>query len=69
MEFPGDLVVRTWGFHHCGQGSIPGLRIEITHQAAAHSGKKKKKEKRKKKKARKRRLEQAFLLQQTNYNH
>ena len=49
MEFPGDLVVRTWGFHHCGQGSIPGLRIEITHQAAAHSGKKKKKKKKKEK--------------------
>ena len=42
-EFPGGLEVRTWCFHGCGLGSIPGLGSEIPHQAAPCCGKKKKK--------------------------
>ena len=37
-EFPGGLVVRTQHFHHCGLGTIPSLRTEVPHQAAAHYG-------------------------------
>lgn len=25
--FPGGLVVRTWFFHHCSLGSVPGLEL------------------------------------------
>lgn len=28
-EFPGGLVVRTWRFHCCDPGSIPGRQTEI----------------------------------------
>ena len=28
-------MVRTWRFHGCGPGSIPGLGTEIPHQAPA----------------------------------
>ena len=34
MEFSGGLVVRTLCFHCCNLGSVPGLGIEIPHQAA-----------------------------------
>ena len=36
MEFPGNLVVRTWCFHYCGLGSFPVLGTDIPYQAAAH---------------------------------
>lgn len=42
-EFPGDLVVKTWHFHHCGPSSVPGLGIEIPYQTAAYRSQKKKK--------------------------
>ena len=32
-EFPVGLVVRTWCFHCCSLGSIPGLRTEDPYQA------------------------------------
>ena len=35
--FPGDLVVRIWCFYGCGLSSIPGLGIEMPHQATAHN--------------------------------
>ena len=35
-EFPGGLVLRTWHFHCCSLGSIPGLGTEIPPQATAH---------------------------------
>lgn len=35
-ELPGDLVVRTWCFHCCRLGSVPGRGTEIPHQAAAY---------------------------------
>ena len=38
VEFPGGRVVRIWGFHCCGPGSVPGLGTEIPHQATAHRG-------------------------------
>ena len=38
-EFPGGLVVRTWHFQGCGQGSIPGVGTELQHQAATSCGK------------------------------
>ena len=42
-EFPGGVVVRIWCFPHCGPGSVPGLGIEILHQATTcHRPKKKK---------------------------
>ena len=44
-EFPGGIGVRTWHLHHCGLGSIPGLRTEIPHQAATCYCQKKKKKK------------------------
>ena len=34
-EFPGDPVVRTWCFHCCGPGSIPGPGTKIP---ASHAG-------------------------------
>ena len=37
-EFPGGRVVRTWCFHHCGLGSVPGLGSEMPHPADAHGG-------------------------------
>ena len=34
-EFPGGLVVRTWHFHHCSQGSVPSLaHIRLLHTMA-----------------------------------
>ena len=39
-EFPGGPVVRTWGFHHGGLGSIPGQGTKIP-QAKWHGQKKK----------------------------
>ena len=49
-EFPSGLVVRIQHFHHCEQGSNPGLGTEIPHQASAHHGQEKKKKKRERKK-------------------
>ena len=47
-EFPGGLVVRTCCFYCCGLGSLPDLRAEILHQAAAsHSQKKNQNQKQK----------------------
>ena len=34
-EFPRDLVTRTWRFHRCSPGSIPGLGTKILYQATA----------------------------------
>ena len=31
IKFPGGLMIRTRHFHHCGQGSIPGLGTKILH--------------------------------------
>lgn len=42
-QFPGGLVVRTWHFHHCSLGSIPGLGTEILYQVATCCDQKKKK--------------------------
>ena len=39
-EFPGGPVVRTWCFHCCGLGSMPGQGTEIL-QATWHGQKKK----------------------------
>ena len=47
-EFPGGLVVRTQSFYHCGLGTIPSLRTEVPHQAAAYCCQKKKKKKKQK---------------------
>lgn len=33
-------MVRTWRFHHCGPGSVPGLGTGIPHQADAHCSQK-----------------------------
>ena len=41
-EFPVGLMVRTWCFHYCVLGSIPGLGTEISHQAVACCSQKKK---------------------------
>ena len=38
-EFPGGLVIRIWGFHHCSLVSIPGLGgpgCLLPYQAAYH---------------------------------
>lgn len=40
-ELPCGLAIRTQLFHHCGPGLIPGLGVEIPHQAAACPGQKK----------------------------
>ena len=42
-EFPGSTVVRTWHFHCCGLGSIPGRGAKILQAAACRKKKKKKK--------------------------
>ena len=44
-EFPGVLMVRTWHFHCCGLGSIPGLGTEIPLQAVARRSQKETKQK------------------------
>ena len=31
-------MARIWCFHHCNPGTIPGLRAEILHRAAARWG-------------------------------
>ena len=41
-ELPGGLAVRTWCFHCCSPGVIPGLGTEIPHEAAAHPGQREK---------------------------
>ena len=38
--FSSHLVVRIWGFHCCGPGSIPGLGTEMPYQAFPCCGKK-----------------------------
>ena len=38
QEFPGGLGVRTWCFHHCSLGSIPGLGTENPHQGLLLKG-------------------------------
>ena len=43
MEFPDGTVVRTWRFHCCGPGSVPGWGMKIL-QATRCSQKKKKEE-------------------------
>ena len=40
-------MVRTWHFHHCGPGSIPGLATKIPHQVSACQGQKPEREGRK----------------------
>ena len=40
-EFPGSLVVRIWGFHCHGPGSLPGWGTEIlASHVALHNRKK-----------------------------
>ena len=39
QEFPGGLVVRTWCFHCCGLGSVPGLGTKILQALAAAAAK------------------------------
>lgn len=48
-QLPGSLVVRIRGFHHCGQGSVPGLEIDPTSKLLHTVEKINKKEKKKKK--------------------
>ena len=43
--FPGDLVVRIQGFHHCSLGSITSLGTETPHQAIAYLSQNKNKNK------------------------